>query len=327
MTLKGKQMKYRRLGPDGPTVSVIGFGSWITGGENWGPVRESESLAALEEALAQGVTLIDTAPSYGSGRSERCIAKAIRGRRGDLVLATKCGLHKVLSQHVVSLRPADIRSDLEDSLRRLGVDTVDLYQCHWPDPETPIEETMEALARLQEEGKIRWIGLSNAGRELLDRALTVAPVISVQSQYSVLERTLEASVLPWCRSAGLGVMAYGSLAGGVLSGKYTEQPHIPRGDARSFFYRYYREPEWIRVRVVIDCLRDIAARRDKPVAQVALNWVLAQPGVTVALAGMRTAAQALVNCGAPDWELTDEELRCISAAQGAVVKEANEKRD
>jgi len=314
-------MKYRRLGSEGPVVSMIAFGSWITGGENWGPVDEAESLAALECALAEGVTLIDTAPAYGGGRAERCIAKVIRGKRENIVLATKCGLRKEGNRHTLSLRPADIREDLEGSLRRLAVEYIDLYQCHWPDPETPIEETMEALALLQKEEKIRWIGLSNVNPEVLERALRVASVVSVQEHYSPVERTLERAMLPCCRCRGVGVMTYGSLAGGILSGKYSELPHLRKGDARSFFYRYYREPEWSRIKTVVACLRDIGLARGKPASQVALNWILAQPGISTALVGMRNAAQVVINTGTSEGELADGEYRAISAAADILEQE------
>lgn len=306
-------MRYRTLGPDGLAVSIVGIGTWVTGGENWGPVDDRQSLLALDQALAEGINLIDTAPSYGSGHSERLVAKAIKGKRDRVLIATKCGLRKSGNRHEISLKPADIRNDLEGSLTRLRVETVDLYQCHWPDPHTPIEDTMGELIRLQHEGKIRYIGVSNFDQHLLQRALAVAPVISLQAQYSILERSIEKSVLPFCRDVGLGVMAYGALAGGVLSGKYTEPPAFKKNDARSFFYRYYREPQWGHVAAVIEQLSAIARERNKPTAQVALNWVIRQHGVTSAVVGLRSPAQAAVITGAATWELTAEEHQDIEA--------------
>ena len=314
-------MRYRMFGPDKLPMSVIGIGTWVTGGDNWGPVDDNKSVRAIHEALEHGINLIDTAPSYGEGHAETVVGKAIRGRRDGLVIATKCGLRKKGKKHSVTLRPADIRDDLEGSLRRLGIETVDLYQCHWPDAHTPLEETMEALLRLRQEGKINYIGVSNFDQTLLEKCLASAPVVSLQTQYSLLAQHQAKNVILFCCDHNIGVVAYGSLGGGILSGKYPMPPNLRKGDARSFFYRFYRDPQWTRVVAVVSELIRIAGKRGKHPAQAALNWVVQQPGITCALVGMRTPEQACLNAGAGEWELSAEDLKELERAAERVSPE------
>ncbi len=175
-------MDYRALGSSGIEVSSVGFGTWVMGGVHWGKADDTQSVAAIRAALDAGVNLIDTAPAYGWGRAEEVVGKAVRGRRDKVIIATKCGLHPMGKRILFNLKPAEIRKELEASLRRLGVDTIDLYQCHWPDPDTPIEETMREMVAMRDEGKIRAIGVSNFEPPLLARALSAGPVASHQPQ-------------------------------------------------------------------------------------------------------------------------------------------------
>ena len=307
-------MDYRALGSSGIEVSAVGFGTWVMGGEHWGKADDNQSIAAIHAALDAGVNLIDTAPAYGWGRAEEVVGKAIRGRRDKVIIATKCGLHPMGKRILFNLKPAEIRKELEASLRRLGVDTIDLYQCHWPDPQTPIEETMREMTAMRDEGKIRAIGVSNFEPTLLARALAAGPVASAQPQYSLLQRKIEAETLPLCRARNLGVISYGTLGSGILTGKYTDPPCFNKTDCRSFFYMFYREPHWSRTQKLLGEMREIAERRGRPLAQVAINWVRQQEGITAALVGGRTAEQAVMNAGALEWELSAEELAAITAA-------------
>lgn len=307
-------MRYRTLGTSGIEVSRIGFGTWALGGGHWGEADDRQSIAAIHAAIDAGVNLIDTAPAYGKGRAEEVVGKAIRGRRDRVVIATKCGLHAAGETFLHVLRPGEIRKELEASLGRLGVEAIDLYQCHWPDPDTPIEDTMAEMAAMRDEGKIRAIGVSNFDKALLARALAAAPVVSLQPPYSILQRGIEADLLPFCRDRSVGVISYGTLGGGILTGKYAEPPSFPGSDCRSFFYPFYREPHWSRAAGILAAMRGIAGRRGRPVAHVAINWVRQQPGITAALVGARTPAQAVLNAGALGCDLAPEELAAISAA-------------
>lgn len=307
-------MDHRILGSSGILVSPVGIGTWAMGGVHWGEADNALSVAAIRAALDAGVTLVDTAPAYGWGRAEEIVGKAIRGRRDGIVIATKCGLKPAGTRVLFDLRPAEIRKELEASLRRLGLETIDLYQCHWPDLETPLEETMAELIKMRDEGKIRAIGVSNFDPPLLARALATASVVCLQPPYSLLDRGIEAETLPFCRARNLGVISYGTLGSGILTGKYVSSPRFPEADCRSFFYPFYREPHWGRAQALLAEMRAVAAGRGRPVAQVAVNWVRQQEGITAALVGARTPAQAVENAGALDWELSAGERAAITAA-------------
>ena len=307
-------MHYRELGTSGLTVSAVGLGTWVFGGDHWGQTEDGESIAAIHAALDAGINLIDTAPAYGIGRAEEIVGKAIKGRRERVIVATKCGVHREGTKFRYSLTPDDIRKELEASLRRLGLDTIDLYQCHWPDPKTPVEETMREMLKMRDAGKIRHIGVSNFDIPLLERARAVAPVVSLQPHYSLLERKIEQSILPFCREKKIGIISYGTLGSGILTGKYIEPPCFSKGDCRNFFYLFYKEPYWSRTQSLLAEMKMVAGKRGVPLAQVAINWARQQEGVTAALVGARTAAQAAMNAGAGDWALSMDELDAITAA-------------
>ena len=307
-------MKYRKLGTSDLVVSEVGLGTWVLGGDHWGHAEDEESIAAIHAALDSGINLIDTAPAYGRGHAEEIVGKAIKGRRARVIVATKCGVHRDGKKFSYSLKPDDIRKEIEDSLRRLGLDTIDLYQCHWPDPKTPVEETMREMLKMRDAGKIRRIGVSNFDVPLLERALAVAPVVSLQPHYSLLERKVEQSILPFCREKKIGIISYGTLGSGILTGKYVEPPCFSKGDCRNFFYMFYKEPYWSRTQSLLAEMKEVAGKRAVPLAQVAVNWARQQEGVTAALVGARTAAQATMNAGAGNWELSRSELDAITTA-------------
>lgn len=307
-------MEYRTLGTSDLLVSVVGLGTWVLGGDHWGHTEDGESIAAIHAALDSGINLIDTAPAYGIGHAEEIVGKAIKGRREQVIVATKCGVHREGTKFRFSLTPDEIRKELEASLRRLGLDTIDLYQCHWPDPKTPVEDTMSELLRMKESGKIRHIGVSNFDVPLLERALAVAPIVSLQPHYSLLERKIEQSLLPFCREKQIGIISYGTLGSGILTGKYVEPPCFSKGDCRNFFYLFYKEPYWGRTQSLLAEMEMVAGKRAVPLAQVAVNWARQQEGVTSVLVGARTAAQAIINAGAGNWELSRSELDAITTA-------------
>lgn len=315
-------MKHRPLGASGISASVIGFGGWAAGGWMWGGQDEKAAIEAVRAGVDAGITLIDTAPVYGFGRGEEVVGRAIRGIREKVVLATKCGLtwteksaHFHFAADKKSINPkgdiqvyrlltlAAIRRDLEGSLRRLGTDHVDLYQTHWQDPGTPIEETMGCLMELKREGKIRAIGASNASVADMDRYRSVGPLDADQERYSLLDRQLEAEQLPYCRRSNVAVLAYSPLCHGLLAGRITEATVFPEGDLRRFRPQF--KPEALRqTQELRDRIRERAERRGVTPAQWAVAWTLAQPGLTHALVGARDAKQARENAAAGDLELT-----------------------
>jgi aryl-alcohol dehydrogenase-like predicted oxidoreductase len=314
-------MEHRRLGKSELNVSVIGLGTWPIGGSFWGVTSDAEAIAAIQKAIDSGINLIDTAPVYGNGHSEKLVGRAIKGHRHQVIIATKCGLYFKGATQINDLKPGSIREELEGSLKRLGTDVIDLYQCHWPDPDTPIEDTMDEMLKMKAEGKIRYIGVSNFDTALLKKAQKVAQVASNQVQYSVLNRDIESELAPFCKEQDIGILAYGSLGGGILSGKYTEKPKFRKNDARTFFYNYYQEPYWSQVQPLLKDLEQIAARHGKPTSQVAINWARQQSGITSALVGARSPKQAEANAAAGTWQLSPEELSGINEALNQALGE------
>ena len=308
-------MEYRQLGKSELNISVIGLGTWALGGTDWGRrTDEGEAIAAIQKSVDLGINLIDTAPFYGNGRSEEIVGKAIKARRQRVIIATKCGFRLRLFRPVNNLKPKSIRKELENSLRRLGTDVIDLYQCHWPDPNTPIEDTMGEMLKMKAEGKIRYIGVSNFDTALLQRAQKAAPIVSNQVPYSLLNREIERELIPFCQEQGVGILAYGPLGGGILTGKYKEKPVFNTGDARSFFYTYYEEPYWSRVQTLLKDLEQVSKRYGKPISQAAINWARQQPGISTVLVGARSPKQAEANAAAGTWQLSAEDLASIKKA-------------
>ncbi|MEI8012524.1 MAG: aldo/keto reductase [Candidatus Omnitrophota bacterium] len=302
-------MKYIDFPGTKEKVSVVGLGTWVFGGDNWGGADDAACLAAVDEAMGLGVNFIDTAPFYSDGRSEAIIGQAIRGRREKVFIATKCGLVRENGRVVHDLTPSSVIKEAEASLSRLQCDVIDLYMCHWPDPATPVEKTMEVLSALCRAGKIRHIGVSNFDLALLRQACAVAPVATLQVPYSLLDRRIEAELLPFCREKRIGVIAYGAMGGGILTGKYDTLPNFTRRDARKMFYTFYEKDGFTEAQRVVQKLRSSG----HPPNQSALNWVRQQPGVMTVLAGCRDAGQVRANMAAAGWDLSAHELAGIRA--------------
>jgi len=301
-------MKYKNIPHTDLNVSTIALGTWVLGGQFWGGCKGAEGVDAIQSCLDCGVNLIDTAPVYGNGQSEEIVGKAIAGRRDHVILATKCGLITQGKNITNNLKATSITEEVEKSLRRLKVDMIDLYQCHWPDPQTPLEETMDALNQLKQSGKIRYIGVSNFDLKLFKDVLGLADIVSTQNHFSILERTIEEELLSYCDDNQISVLTYGALGGGVLTGKYEQPPSFKGQDARSFFYKYYEGEAYQRVDSLISELKAMG----KPLNQIAINWVRQKRGVTSVLVGCRNAKQVQDNMQAANWELTDEEIDKIN---------------
>ena len=324
-------MEYRRVGGSDLQLPVVTFGAWAIGGWMWGGADDGDAIRGIHRAIDEGITCIDTAPTYGMGHSETLVGKAIADRRGEVLIATKCGVRWDSEEGQFSLetrmndgtpcklyrnlRPHSVIHECEESLKRLGVDVIDLYQCHWPDPTTPIADTMGAMKQLQDEGKIRFIGVSNFSPEQMAECLDVVNLVSNQPKYSLLDRQIEDDVLPFCRSHDIGILAYGPMHQGLLSGKVTADRAFPDTDIRSGM-PWYQAGNRERVLGMLERIKPIADGHNATLAQVAINWVLQQPGVTTALVGARREDQAAENAGAASFKLSAGELQTLRKLAG-----------
>jgi len=315
-------MKYRILGDSDLKVSAVGLGTWAYGNDTFGAVDDQQAVNALRTAVESGINLIDTAPAYGDGRSEIVVGKAVEGIRDKVVMATKCGVYRDGEDYVRDLSPSRIRKDIELSLSRLNIEQIDLYQIHWPDPDTPLEKTVEELIKLKKEGKFKYLGVSNSNRDLLAHITNMTDVISLQPQYSLLERKLENEILPFIIEKGMGILSYGTLGGGILSGKYTEIPDFDdEKDNRSEFYPFFKEDNWPYVQELIDLIKEIAADYDKTPAQISINWSISRPGITTALVGAKTEKQAQENALAADFHLADSEMELLTKKSNKIISQ------
>ncbi|MBN1489588.1 MAG: aldo/keto reductase [Phycisphaerae bacterium] len=317
-------MRYRALGNSGIEASVVGLGTWVTGGgEWWGPWPEDdESIRAIHAALNAGVNLIDTAPCYGYGHSEEIVGRAIRDRRDQAVVATKCGLwwHDDRGSAFYErdgrtvrrcVRPETMRVEIEDSLRRLGTDRIDLYQTHWPSTEpdkTPICDTMACLMEMKAAGKIRAIGVSNVSLDELQENLRCGDVVSDQFRYSILSRAAEADILPFCQKHALATLTYMSLEQGLLTGKVGMDRVFSESEFRSDtnWNPWFKLANRPRILDLLAGWKDLTDRYRCTLAQLVVAWTAAQPGVTHVLCGARRADQIIETAAAGDIELAPE---------------------
>lgn len=309
-------MEQRRLGRNGPTVSAIGLGCMPMSGI-YGAASEDEGIATIRRALDLGITLLDTADVYGDGHNEELVGRAIRGRRDEVFLATKFGNRRDVTPPRIDGTPEYVRRACEASLRRLDVDVIDLYQQHRVDPDTPIEETMGALAELVDAGKVRYVGMSEALPEDLRRAAGELPVASLQSEYSLLERGVEAEVLDTCEELGLGFLPFAPLLRGVLGGSLTPERALDASDARAHGDRFPRVgPEHLAANAALArAVQEVAEARGGSPAQVALAWLLRRRPWIVPIPGARRVAHVEDNARATELELTPEdELRLDALA-------------
>lgn len=311
-----------RFGETDLDVSPLVLGTWVTGGWAWGGSDEKQSLDAIIRALELGVNFIDTAPVYGFGKSEEIVGRALRqwGRDG-VVIATKCGLEWDEKERIRrNASPERIAREVDGSLGRLGVDRIDLYQVHWPDPNTPYEKSMEALLKARDQGKIRYIGVSNFSSDQLGDISRAGPVLSLQPPFNMFEREAEKEILPFCRDNRVATLAYGGLCRGLLTGKFTGAEQFPRGDLRRGDPKFKPDRFKKYVKAAAD-IKKLAATYGKTCAQFALKWALQQPGITCVIAGARTAQQAEDNAGATGWTIEPEHLEKVEKILARHIQE------
>ena len=310
-------MQYKILGHSDIKVSTLTFGCWsIVADANWGDQGEKESTDAIHAALDAGINFFDTAPAYGNGASENLLGKALKNRRSEVVIATKI---------VGSLNRARVITECEESLKRLQIETIDLYQIHWADPQTPIEETLSAIEELKRQGKIRLFGVSNFGRNALTDALAHGRIASNQMAYNLLWRGIEDEVLPLCQHEDIGILCYSTLMQGLLTGKFKTADDVPDGRARTVHFSGDRpnsrhgqagfEEETFET---LDALRAICANQNLSMIDASMQWLLARPGVTSVIAGARNAAQVRDQVNALETGISAETQAALTLATDAL---------
>lgn len=309
-------MQTRKLGYTDLYLTSIGLGTWAIGGGGWaygwGPQDEADSIRTIQRAIDLGINWIDTAAVYGLGRSEEVVGKAIRGRRDQVVIATKCGLVWDEGSTVPygRLKAWSVRKEVEASLRRLNVDVIDLYQIHWPNPDEDIEEAWATIADLIREGKVRYGGVSNFSVEQMKRVQAIHPIASLQPPYNMLRREIEAEILPFCAANNIGVIVYSPMGSGVLTERFSRErvAELADDDWRKKYNDNFREPLLSANLALVDGLREIARRYGRTVSQLAIAWTLRRPEVTGAIVGARRPEQIEETAPAADWTLPSEVL-------------------
>jgi aryl-alcohol dehydrogenase-like predicted oxidoreductase len=329
-------MIYNKLGDSELDISAITFGAWAIGGWMWGGANKEDAIKAIHQAIDLGINTFDTAPVYGFGQSEEITGLALEGKRSDIILLTKFGLrwNEKMGQFYFSSsdnsgNPVDIYrysgkesiiKECEDSLRRLKTDYIDLYQIHWEDPTTPVEETFEAVLQLIQQGKVRYAGVCNYSIELVNRASSIVPVVSNQVPYSMVYRDIESDVIPYSLENSMGILAYSPLQRGILTGKIRPGHVFGEGDHRPTT-KFYKEPNLTRINQFLENIRPIAQSRNVSLAQLVINWTVSQPGITSALVGARDPEQVKENARALSFTLTPAELSLIREELDKIVLE------
>jgi aryl-alcohol dehydrogenase-like predicted oxidoreductase len=316
-------MQKRKLGASDLEITPIGVGAWAMGGGGWqfawGAQDDRESVDAIHHALDQGINWIDTAAIYGLGHSEEVVGQAIAGRPDKPLVFTKCGVvWNERRENVRTIEPESIRQEVERSLRRLKVDAIDLYQIHWPDPDRLVEAAWTLMAKLQQEGKVRHIGVSNFNVGQMRRAQAIAPITSLQPPYSIISPEIENEILPFAQANNIGVIVYSPMKSGLLAGAMTRQ-RIAAMPADDFRQRSpnFKEPLLTRNLEIAELLRSIGQRHGRTAGEVAIAWTLRHPAVTGAIVGMRSAKQVDGVIGAAEFRLSPNELAEIERFRAA----------
>lgn len=311
-------MKTRKLGWTDLEITTIGMGTYALGGGDWqygwGAQDDSDSIAAIKRAFELGINWIDVAPAYGLGHAETITGQVLQDISDEIIIATKCGLSWDASGTInMTLGGSTIQQEVEDSLRRLNVEVIDLFQIHWPIPDEGIESAWTVIGEMVKEGKIRYAGVSNFKLEQLKRAQAIHPIASLQPPYSMVERGIENGILDYCRQNNIGVIVYSPMESGLLTGKFTAEymASLPDNDWRKTAHQF-TEPEFSLNLKLVEGLRPIAERNGKSLPELAIAWTLARSEITAAIVGARRPSQIEGTIGAANWQLSSEDLKDIN---------------
>ena len=309
-------MQTKKLGYTDLQLTTVGLGAWAMGGPwlfGWGPQDDDQSIATVQSAMDEGINWIDTAPIYGHGRSETVVGRALRQIKQKPLIATKCGLcWDENHERITRLKAESVRAECHDSLKRLGIDTIDLYQIHFYEPDEDIEEAWTEMAKLLEEGKVRYIGVSNFSVEQIKRIQKIHPVASLQPPYSMLHREVEDELLGYCRQNDIGVIVYSPMQRGLLAGKFDPErlANLPEGDHRKT-NPDFQQPQFGATLELVEQLKKIAERSGRTCSQLAISWTLRRSEVTAAIVGARKPDQITETAAASDYVLSPEDLEEI----------------
>lgn len=315
-------MRYKHLKRADMDVSCLAIGTWQIGGAGYGEVEDAESVEAIRTAIENGVNLIDTAPAYGDGHAEKVVGEAIKGLdRSKIFISTKGCIGSTSLKFKKTKEKGFVRDgsfenvlyECEQSLRRLGTDYIDFYFVHWPDYVPNFEDTARGLQVLKDEGKIRFVGVSNFSKEQIEEIGKYIQIDVIQPPFSMLDKRDE-ELIKWANEQGIDSFTYGSMGAGILSGKYRTVPEFGPNDPRNNFYPYFKEPDFSKVMKLLEVMDKIADRENKPLIDVALNWTAQNEYVSVCLCGVRNRKQALQDCEAFSWKLTDQDISDINDA-------------
>ena len=309
-------MRYNKLKGFDIELSCLGLGCWQLGGYGWGKTSDIEVVKAVHKAIDKEINFFDTAPIYGLGHSEELLGKALGTKRKNVIIATKVGLvwkKDEFFEKFTDSSPTNIKKEIDMSLKRLKTDYIDVYQIHWPDPNTPIEDTLSTMEELKRAGKIRYIGCCNFSLELLKEALEYGEIKTFQIPYNLIDRKVEKDLLPFCRKNGIGVLVYSPIARGLLTGKYDRNTKFESDDHRSRITdAYFQGEAFLKNLEIVEKVKLIAKKRGKTPAQIALRWVLENPCVTTAIFGAKNIVQVEENVVASDVALSKEDMEFLN---------------
>ncbi len=310
-------MRYTTFGKTNLNVSEMALGTWGIGGAGWDDYSKESRVDAIRAAVEHGVNFIDTAPAYNAGAAERLLGETLKdmGARKDIIISTKCGneyTDGILYRKDSS--PAFIRKQCEESLRNLQTDYIDIYLVHWPDPNTPFEETFDTLNALKKEGKILHIGVSNFSKEQIEEASVFSDIEVFQPQYSMVNRESE-ELIRWAHEKGMGIMSYGSLGGGILTGAIREAKVYDPKDSRNRFYKHFEEPMFSKVMELLHVMERVSVEHDNvPLSQIAINWAVQKEFINCSIVGAQSRRKVEENCSTFDWCLDEQEMAVLDAS-------------
>ena len=309
-------MKYTKFGKTGIEVSKMCLGTWGIGGAGWDNYSDESRMDAIKAALDCGINFIDTAPAYNAGKAEQYVGETLHklGARKEVVISTKCGNEFIDGKYVRCGSADKILRECDESLQNLKTDYIDIYLVHWPDPDVELEETIDAVSTLKKEGKILHAGVSNFSKEQIEEAQKYCKIEAFQPQYSLADRKDE-KLIRWAHEQGLGIMTYGTLGGGILTGNYRKLRTFEQTDSRNRFYPYFKEPLFSKAMELLTIMDQIAEERNVSLAQIAEKWVIQKRFVSSCIIGAQSRARVEENCRNLQWELTDNEIRRLESVR------------